>query len=269
MPLTASMPTAIVPFKGYGTAVAHALDAVGAMDLISRQKTILVKPNLVNASPHPVTTPPECCEAVLRYIRCHSDADVVIAEGCGDPSFTTSDLFERHGYDRLAREWGVRLLDLNTAPLVKRSQPGCRRFTEMILPEILFSHWLISVPVLKAHSLSMITGTLKNMVGVVPPRHYAGREGIWNKASLHRDLHQAIVDLNRYRCPDLTVMDASVGLASFHLGGPECAPPVGRILAGTDPLHLDRRAAELLALDWRDIPHLRGEIDTDSGYFKA
>lgn len=139
----------------------------------------------------------------------------------------------------------------------------------MILPEILFSHWLISVPVLKAHSLSMITGTLKNMVGVVPPRHYAGREGIWNKASLHRDLHQAIVDLNRYRCPDLTVMDASVGLASFHLGGPECAPPVGRILAGTDPLHLDRRAAELLALDWRDIPHLRGEIDTDSGYFKA
>lgn len=81
MPLTASMPTAIVPFKGYGTAVAHALDAVGAMDLISRQKTILVKPNLVNASPHPVTTPPECCEAVLRYIRCHSDADVVIAEG--------------------------------------------------------------------------------------------------------------------------------------------------------------------------------------------
>jgi hypothetical protein len=51
-------------------------------------------------------------------------------------------------------------------------------------------------------------------------------------------------------------MDASVGLASFHLGGPHCQPPVGRILAGDDPLDLDRKAAGLLGLDWRQIPHL-------------
>ena len=51
-------------------------------------------------------------------------------------------------------------------------------------------------------------------------------------------------------------MDATVGLAEFHLGGAHCDPPLGRLIAGTDPLAIDRRGAELLGLDWRDIPHL-------------
>jgi len=69
-------------------------------------------------------------------------------------------------------------------------------------------------------------------------------------------VHQAIVDLNTYRRPDLTVMDATIGLADFHLGGRTCDPPVNKIVAGLDPVEVDRTAAELLGIDWGEIQHL-------------
>jgi len=115
--------------------------------------------------------------------------------------------------------------------------------------------------VLKAHSLSDITGALKNMIGFAPPKHYSGRFGSWKKAVFHQDVHNAITELNLYRTPDLAVMDASVGLADFHLGGPTCKPPVERIIAGVDPLQVDRAAAGFLNLDWRTIGHLNRALN--------
>ena len=53
--------------------------------------------------------------------------------------------------------------------------------------------------------------------GLAPPRHYSGRFGSWKKAVFHGDMQQSITDLVAYRRPDLTVMDASVGLADYHL----------------------------------------------------
>ncbi len=69
-------------------------------------------------------------------------------------------------------------------------------------------------------------------------------------------MHQSILDLNKYRTPDLTLLDASTGMAEYHLGGPQCEPPVNKILAGFNPVEVDRKAAELLGLDWKTIPHL-------------
>ena len=73
-------------------------------------------------------------------------------------------------------------------------------------------------------------------------------------------MHQAIVELNQYRSPDLSLVDASVGLADFHLGGRHCSPPLAKIIAGYDPLEVDRRAAELLGLNWEQIPHLSPKV---------
>jgi uncharacterized protein (DUF362 family) len=255
------MKTVTIPFATYDEAIPEALDRIGAAAVLRQQSRILIKPNLINADPHPVTTPAACCEALIRYIRDSSPADIVIAEGCGIPDMTTDEIFARLGYTDLARRWGVSLVDLNTAPLRQVSPPANRRHPTMMLPEIAFTHYLISVPVLKAHSLAGITGTLKNMMGILPPDHY-GRGDAWRKAAFHADLHQGIRELNACRSPDLSIMDASIGLAAFHLGGPCCDPPAAAIVAGGDPVAVDRRAAELLGLDWRQIPHLRGACET-------
>lgn len=245
-----------VEFNAYGDSIERALDAINARKVLRQQRAILLKPNLVTADGHPVTTHPDCCAAIIDYIRSCSDAAIVVAEGCGDAGKETPEVFTALGYDRLAARYGVALVDLNHAPLSRRIDKSCPVFPEMFLPEIAFSHYIVSVPVLKAHSFATITGTLKNMMGFAPPEYYSGRGGIWKKAVFHQRMHQAIVELNRYRTPDLTVLDASIGLSRYHLGGPRCDPPVNKVVAGFDARAVDREAARLLGHRWQEIPHL-------------
>ncbi|MFO7749742.1 MAG: DUF362 domain-containing protein [Desulfobacteraceae bacterium] len=244
-----------ITLASYRTSVAEALDKTGALALFTTEKPVLLKPNLVNHSPFPVTTPVALCRAVVDYIQDRSDAEIVIAEGCGDSALETHEVFTRLGYDRLSSECNVSLVDLNHEPLVKLENRANPVFPEIYLPKIAFECTIVSLPVLKAHSLAGITGTLKNMMGFAPPRHY-GREGSWKKALFHQRMQQSIIDLNRYLVPDFTLMDASVGLAEFHLGGATCDPPVNRLVAGKDPWAVDQKAAGLLELDYRQIPHI-------------
>jgi uncharacterized protein (DUF362 family) len=257
------MSVSMVEFTNYTESIKKALDEVKACEFLAQQAAILIKPNLLGPQPFPVTTSIACCDAVLDYVRtCAPNADVVVGDGCGDPNMDTHEVFLELGYADWAVEKGIHLIDLNDAPLEWREDSSCEMFPEISLPEIAFTHYIISVPVLKAHTLSAMTGTLKNMMGFAPPRHYSGgKKGCWKKAVFHENLERAIRELNRYRSPDLTVMDASVGLAESHLGGPECDPPIGQILAGYDPLELDRQAAGLLGLDWHDIGHLSEDAE--------
>jgi uncharacterized protein (DUF362 family) len=243
-------------FTNYDMSVQRCMAAASASTLLADNRPVMLKPNLVNDSPHPVTTPPAFCAAVIAFVRQLTDAPIVIAEGSGDAGLSTPEVFARLGYVELARRLGVDLLDLNEAALVRRTDESCRLFPHLWLPTTVFEHVLISLPVLKAHSLCRFTGSMKNMMGLLPPRHYAGRYGNWKKARFHHRLDAAIVELNRYRCPDFTIMDATIGLADFHLGGARCDPPVNRILAGADARAVDREAATLLGMDWVGVAHL-------------
>ena len=245
-----------IEFVSYAESVAKALDAIGAPEALKRQTAVLIKPNLVNAAPFPITTSPQCVDAVIEYVRSCCKATIVVGEGCGASDLDTDEVFDRLGYRELARRQDVELIDLNHAPLARLENADCPVFREMYLPKIALSHYLISVPVLKAHSLSEITGTLKNMMGLAPPKYYSGQYGSWKKAVFHRRMHQSILDLNKYRTADLSLMDATVGMPDFHLGGAHCDPPLGKLIAGFDPVHVDRGGAELLGLHWRKIEHL-------------
>lgn len=246
-----------VEFESYEKSISEALDAIAAYGRLKGQAPVLIKPNLVNSSPHPITTSPESCAVIIDYIRRHSRAEVVIAEGCGDAQLDTPEVFRRLGYTEMAKRKGVELIDLNYAPVRKLENPDCAVFPEMYLPEIAFSHYIISVPVLKAHSLAIMTGTLKNMMGFAPPKYYhSSCHGVWKKSVFHAQMQESLIDLNRYLKPDLSVMDASVGMPEYHLGGAHCDPPANKIIAGYDPFKVDREAAGLLGLDWKFIKHI-------------
>jgi uncharacterized protein (DUF362 family) len=163
-----------IEFVSYTESVPGILEKILVDEQLKDQETILLKPNLVNASPFPVTTPPQLVEAVIKYVRKHSSARLIIAEGCGDSVMNTREVFASLGYNELSKNMDVELLDLNHAPLVRLENKGNKIFPEMFLPEIAFESFIISLPVLKAHSLAVITGTLKNMMGFAPPKHYGG-----------------------------------------------------------------------------------------------
>ena len=115
-----------VEFTSYRESVREALDRIGAIPVLAQKERILIKPNLTQASPPPITTPVECVRAVIEALRAHTDAELVVAEGCGAADYDTDVVFKRLGYVELAEQAGVSLVDLNHAPTVCLNNAACR-----------------------------------------------------------------------------------------------------------------------------------------------
>jgi len=232
------------------------LTAASLADLIPKGQPILLKPNLVEALKPPVTTPVQLISLVIEYLQKNiPNSPILIGEGTGSLKYDTFYPFQMLGYTTLAAEKGIPLLDLNNEKLVTRQDSACKRLPTIYLPAILDNVFLLSVPVLKAHTLAGVTLTMKNMMGCVPPSHFRG-SGCWAKSAFHEQLHEAIFDLNRYRSPDFTLLDASIGMSQAHLWGAHCDPPVNILAASTDPVAIDAFGASLLNKGWKKIGHI-------------
>ncbi|MDT8317741.1 MAG: DUF362 domain-containing protein [bacterium] len=231
------------------------------------RKKVLIKPNVVKDMAPPVTTRIELVAAIADYVlESFSPGDVYIADGTGSLEYDTFHAFEKLGFSKIAKERGIKLLDLNEERLVKLSKPELKRWPEMHLPEIVMDSFLISVPTLKAHTLAGVTLSMKNMVGICPPSHYC-KQGHWKKAAFHSQIHEAVADLNRYRSPDFTVLDASLGMMKGHIYGVPCDPPIGIIAASEDPVAIDAYGCGLLGVDPGAIDHIT-MVDGELGRMK-
>lgn len=246
----------VCDFTDWQESVYRLLDKAGLLAAIGKKKQVLIKPNLVENLKPPITTPVGLIEAIVNYLQARDkDLKIIIGEGTGARAYDTWHPFRELGYVEMAERCGVQLIDLNEVPLRTMQLPQCQRWPEMHLPEIVFESFLLSVPVLKAHSLASVTLSMKNMMGCAPPAHYE-KGGHWKKAAFHDNIQDAIFDLNRYRTPDFTVLDATVGMQEAHLWGPTCHPPHRKLAGAIDPVAIDVYGAGLLGRDWRQIGHL-------------
>lgn len=247
-------PVVIVAELGtYAETVRSVLEALGAGAVLAKEDRILLKPNLIEARSSPVTTDVKCVEALVAYCMEVSAARIVVADGSG--GCETSECFGRLGYERLREEYGVELVDLNLSETVTLSDPSNLFLKRFHIPKILLDCYLVSIPVLKAHSMSGVTLGMKNMIGAAPERYY-GVGGHYKKWGLHEKLDRAIMEINKFRRADLTLIDAAVGMATAHLWGPMCDPPVGKLIASFDPVAADKVGCDLLGKDWRRVEHI-------------
>lgn len=249
-------PCSIAEFISYEETIPALLTSIGAPDVLRNQRRILIKPNLVNESPPPVTLPVEACAALVRACRQGSRGEIIIAEGTGEKHLTTGEVFAIHGYDRLAKEEGIELVDLNEAELIELRDERNKVFPTFMMPRLVMESFVLSAAVLKAHSLAAVTLSMKNMIGVAPPAYYQ-KGGHWKKSAFHHKMQSSVFELNRYRKPDLAFIDATVGLADYHLGGPTCDPPPNKLLAGFDPVAVDAAGSEILGFPWQQVGHIK------------
>jgi uncharacterized protein (DUF362 family) len=246
-----------ISIESLQNSLSRLLDASGIVDYIPRGQSILIKPNLVEALAPPVTTPVKLTSLLVDYLQKNlPENSIIIGEGSGPLEYETHYPFHELGYTKLSAEKNIPLIDLNHEALTKKENPACMKWPIMHLPSILDEVFLFSVPVLKAHTLAKVTLTMKNMMGCAPPSHFQGN-GYWKKSAFHSQVHEAIFDLNRYRTPDFTLLDASVGMARAHLWGPHCDPPVNILAASADPVAIDAYGTRLLGKNWQDIGHIQ------------
>ena len=240
-----------VTFTSYRESICKALDLIDAGERLPSDGIIIIKPNLTNSSPPPITTSIEAAQAVYRYCSAHTNAEIMIGEGAG--SGKTTDVFNRLGYTELARSNDIGLIDFNSCKSVLIRRQDALNLREFHLPEILKEAFVISVPVLKDHCFTVTTIAMKNMFGIAPAPFYAGS---WNKSKLHSpSTHRSVVDVCLYKKPSLSVIDASTALSGGHLWGKE--KKLGFILASFDPVAADAAGSELLGHDPRKIEYLR------------
>jgi len=235
----------------YQTSIKKALDLIGAANRLPSSGLVIIKPNITNTDKPPVTTNVVAAEAVYKYCKANCKAEIAIGEGCGDG--TTAQTFKANGYTKLAKKYGIRLIDFNQEKAVLVKNKNTFQLKEFYIPEIVQKAFIISLPVLKDHSFTQTTIALKNMFGIAPAPFY---KGSWNKSKLHSpSTHKSVVDVCLYKKPQLSVVDAAVVLTGTHISGK--SKKLGLILAGFDPVTVDAVGSKLLGHNPRRIGYLR------------
>lgn len=228
-----------------------------ALDLIAEDikqriggRQVVIKPNFVSTSRQLASSHVDQIRGILDFLGGFHKKRVIVSEAaCGD----TEKAFKHFGYDALAGEYDVRLMDLNRSPYRKiaiRDSKG-RSFNVRVSALLLDrNNYVISAAKLKAHDEVVVTLSIKNMAmgAVLYP----------DKSNIHQGTRRTnlnIAELAEQVWPDLSVID---GLEGMEGNGPVNGDPihVGIAIAGTDPLAVDRVACEVMMVDFNKVGYL-------------
>lgn len=123
----------------------------------------------------------------------------------------------------------------------------------------------ISIPILKHHPSTLLTGALKNMMGLTTRKtnvtFHLG-SGVRNDPEY---LAQCIADLNLVRKPDLIVADASEFITGNGPSGPGPLRKLDLVVAGTDPVAIDAFGAKCMDKEPEDIITVQRAFDLGIG----
>jgi uncharacterized protein (DUF362 family) len=123
----------------------------------------------------------------------------------------------------------------------------------------------ISIPILKHHASTFLTGALKNMMGLTTRKTNVTFHLGSGKRNDPEYLGQCIADLNLVRKPDLTVADATEFITGNGPGGPGPIKKLDLIVAGTDPVAIDAFGAKCLDMAASDIITIKRAYDLGIG----
>lgn len=240
---------AVVRCSSYETsdvsrAVARGIDLIGGAGQFARRgETILLKPNLLigRDAERGVTTHPSVFRAVAEALR---TTGATLVYGDSPAVGTTEMAAGPSGIAAVARELGIEPADMSSP--VDVPYPAGRLIKQFTIARgALDVDGIVSIPKMKTHGLTRITGAIKNQYGCIPGLLKA--EFHARLANVHH-FSRMLVDLNGVLRPRLYVMD---GIVAMEGNGPQSGTlrPMNAILLSDDPVALDATFARLVHLE--------------------
>ena len=176
----------------------EAINALGGMRrFISERDVVWVKPNIgwdrrpeqaANTNPDVVATVVRLCyEAGARTVK-------VSDNPCNDERRT----FVRSGIQAAAEAEGADVFFLDRRKFRRMSIPGENLGSWPIYVDYVECDKRINIPIVKHHSLTQMTLSIKNLMGMVGG----------NRSQLHQNLGPAMADVAKFVPSDLVVLDA-------------------------------------------------------------
>ena len=220
---------------------------------------MVLKPNVFVPQPPPTTTSPQVVVAVGELVREAGAGRVIVAEGRSistakyrSTNNSTRACFEATGMGPAVAAAGFETVYLEEDEFLPVELPEAQILKRAHVPRtILEADVFINLPVMKIHSLAVITMAIKNLHGVISDydklftHHY-------REAALARKL----TDLLRIRRIDLNVLDGLVAQEADHAA--EGKPvEMGLILASHDAVALDAVAGAVAGLNLEEVDTTR------------
>lgn len=235
----------VLPDESVQDAVIRTMDRIDWKNVIPRGSRVSLKPNLGFDLFYPgSTTSPDVVEGVIRAIYDYVD-EIFIVEN--DQVLVDIEKGYRNmRIDRLVKQYAkVSWVNLSAMPWKTVPVPGANVISEIRVPEILADTLLVTIPVMKTHDKTTITGAIKNQWGCIEKLRH----------QYHLVIHQALEDISRVFTPALAVMDGTVCLEG---NGPKSGIPriCDLVLASTDFVALDATAARIMGYDPEKISHI-------------
>ena len=230
-------------------AVKAGIDSIGGLASIVRKgERILLKPNiLAGAKPSDVVnTHPAVFKAMIDLLLEH---EVRVAYG-DSPAFEKPEAgLIKSGLKAVADGYGLTVSDFEKGRSLELKDPLLWGRFDVANADF-ESDGIISLPKMKTHMLTRITGAVKNQFGCV----YG-----MNKSAFHMrfpnpvDFSKMLVDLDRLLNPRLYVMDA---VWAMEGNGPRggALVPMKCLIISRDPIAVDATFCRMVGLDPRFVP---------------
>ena len=227
------------------SALERALALIGGWDhLIRPGDRVFVKVNHLPPPSSPeraIVTHPIFVEAVLDLLK-ETGASITVGD---DIQSSDVDGFHISGYRAMCERAGVKLVNFKQSGFVEVRCNGHRLEAVHLAKPVVEADVIINLPKLKTHSLTLLTGGVKNLYGTIPSGLRTRFHGDHPKLE---DFCQVLVDIFAAAKPALTIMD---GIVSMEGEGPAGGKPrnLGFILASRDAVSLDAVAGRIVGLD--------------------
>lgn len=219
---------------------------LGVAERIEKGQTILVKPNLFQGfSPEKCgTSHPSVVKAVIEILQ---DLGAIVLVG-DNPACLKSQSLDQ--YAEIAKITGIEDVVHKTGSRLVYPDEVTETSGWTISKIALEVDGIVNVPKLKGHGFMGITGSVKNIFGLIPGLRKLDYHA---KIKKRNRFAQMLVELCLFARPLLTVMDA-VEILDREGSVARKPQPIGALLTSFDPFAVDLVAAMLLRLDPRDIP---------------
>lgn len=217
----------------------------GLSSIIQPKSKIFLKINHLSPPSPPeraIVTHPEFTRAVIAHLQ-DLGCEIIVAD---DIFSRIKDGFKPSGYQKIAEQMGVRLINLKELGFKKLTLAGKRLQETFITPLFFECDYIVNLSKLKTHSLTTFTGAIKNFYGLIP---YGLRLDYHRRFRRINEFCEMLVDIfsvvKDKVC--LNLMDAIVGQEGE---GPSSGQPrfVGYIIGSRDSVALDAVASSLINL---------------------
>jgi uncharacterized protein (DUF362 family) len=192
--------------------VREAVSLIGGLRKIDvRNRTVLVKPNVVSARGNPTTTNPEVVRAVVSLLYEEGASRVYVGDMSALGRLPTLKNMEKTGIKKAAEEAGAEAVSFEDYDWFTVPLPKARYIREVAVSEWLFKvDRIVNLPVVKTHRSAQYSICMKNFVGATHfnQRPYFVDSDHWE---------EVIAEINLAYRPDLNIVDGTTIMVE---GGP-------------------------------------------------